>query len=255
MELVYRFAALVTRAFALFGGHKVYRVGSDRIPARGGAVIAMNHISYIDFLLSGLEMKRTDRRYVRFLGKVELHENLILRLLMNACKAIPVDRSLGHHAYAEAVKQLQGGELVGVFVEATISRSFELKAFKSGAARMALEAGVPIIPVIVWGSQRIATKGHPRALGRTKTPVAVGVGPAIAPAGDAASLTATMHAEMEELLHRVQETYGDHPAGEFWVPARLGGAAPTLEEADAMDLAERDEKERRRAELRERHNR
>ena len=75
-----------------------------------------------------------------------------------------------------AVQRLREGELVGVYPEATISRSFELKGFKTGAARMAGEAGVPIIPMIVWGAQRIWTKDHPRQIGRNNIPITVRVG-------------------------------------------------------------------------------
>ncbi|PRC58069.1 1-acyl-sn-glycerol-3-phosphate acyltransferase, partial [Mycobacterium sp. ITM-2017-0098] len=81
---------------------------------------------------------------------------------------IPVDRKAGAGAYAAAVESLRRGEIVGVYPEATISRSFELKEFKTGAVRMAKEAQVPIVPVIVWGAQRLWTKDHPKALGRRK---------------------------------------------------------------------------------------
>ncbi len=84
---------------------------------------------------------------------------------------IPVDRSAGAGAYAEAVRRLRAGQLVGVFPEATISRSFELKEFKTGAVRMALEAAVPIVPLIIWGSQRMWTKDHPKNLGRKRIPM------------------------------------------------------------------------------------
>ncbi|HZK35789.1 MAG TPA: lysophospholipid acyltransferase family protein, partial [Aeromicrobium sp.] len=174
---------------------------------------------------------------------------------MWGCKVIPVDRSLGHDAYVAAVERLRGGELVGVYPEATVSRSFEIKALKTGAARMSLESGAPIIPAIVWGSQRIATKGQPKALGRTRTPVVVAVGPAIQPEGDVESLTPRLHDEMTALLHEAQEAYSAHPAGEFWVPARMGGSAPTLKEADVMDLAEMDEKDRIRAKMRKKKRR
>ena len=70
-------------------------------------------------------------------------------------------------------ERLRAGELVGVYPEATISRSFELKEFKTGAARMALEAQVPIVPLIVWGAQRMWTKDHPKSLGRNKIPITV----------------------------------------------------------------------------------
>ena len=77
-----------------------------------------------------------------------------------------------------AVERLRAGELVGVYPEATISRSFELKEFKSGAARMARDADVPIIPMIVWGAQRMWTKDHPRNMGRKKIPITVARRPA-----------------------------------------------------------------------------
>ncbi len=123
------------------------------------------------------------------MAKIELKKNPVLRFLMWGCRVIAVDRSAGGDAYRAAVDELRKGEIVGVYPEATISRSFEIKTLKSGAARMALEADVPIIPCIVWGSQRIATKGLPRQLGRTKTPVMVSIGEPIPPTGTADELT------------------------------------------------------------------
>ena len=118
---------------------------------------------------------------------------------------------------------LKDGELVGVYPEATISRSFEIKEFKSGAARMAVEAGVPIVPHIVWGAQRIWTKGHPKKLFRPKVPITVLVGEPIEPTLAIEDLKGLLHSRMQHLLERAQEQYGPHPAGEFWVPRRLGG--------------------------------
>src|SRR6201999_299738 len=97
----------------------------------------------------------------------------VVNFLIKHTRTIPVDRNAGAGAYAVAVERLREGELVGVYPEATISRSFELKEFKTGAARMALEAQVPIIPIIVWGAQRAWTKDHPRALGRKRFPMTV----------------------------------------------------------------------------------
>jgi 1-acyl-sn-glycerol-3-phosphate acyltransferase len=225
----------VVRLFNLVTGHGVVRHGSGRLPAEGAAVLAINHTAYVDFVYVGLEAYRRDRRQVRFMGKVELSGNPVLRWAMRGCGVILVDRSAGHDSYVMAVDQLRRGEVVGIYPEATISRSFELKTFKSGAARMALEAGVPIIPAIVWGAQRIATKGRPKHLGRTKTPVTVAIGEPIAAAGTPEELTARLHDAMQAVLLEVQESYGAHPAGEDWVPVRLGGSAPTLEDADEMD--------------------
>src|SRR5690606_39372506 len=96
--------------------------------------------------------------------------------LMRGMKHIPVDRNQGDAAYAHALNSLRSGEIVGVFPEATISQSFTLKSFKSGAARMAQEAGVPLIPMAVWGTQRLWTKGHPRNFKRSHTPITIRVG-------------------------------------------------------------------------------
>ena len=98
---------------------------------------------------------------------------------MRGMHHIPVDRKAGAGAYDEALAALRAGEVVGVFPEATISQSFEVKGLKSGAARMALAAGVPIVPVRIWGTQRLWTKGHKRQLTRRHTPVTIVVGPPV----------------------------------------------------------------------------
>jgi 1-acyl-sn-glycerol-3-phosphate acyltransferase len=71
-------------------------------------------------------------------------------------------------------------------------------------------------------------------LGRTNTPISIAVGKPIEPFEPAADLTATLHSTMEEMLAELQKDY-PHPAGEYWVPAKLGGSAPTLDEANEMD--------------------
>jgi 1-acyl-sn-glycerol-3-phosphate acyltransferase len=227
--------ASVVRLFNLVTGHRTTRRGAGRLPPEGGAVVAINHTAYVDFIYLGVEAYRREKRQVRFMGKVELSGNTVLRWAMRGCGVILVDRAAGRDSYVQAVEELRRGEIVGIYPEATISRSFELKAFKSGAARMALEAEVPIIPAIVWGAQRIATKGQPRHLGRTKTPVMVTVGEPIPATGTPGELTDRLRAAMSTLLLETQDAYGSHPAGADWVPMRLGGSAPTPAEADELD--------------------
>ena len=222
--------------------------GVEHLPETGGAVVAINHTSYFDFTFAGLPAYRQHRgRKVRFMAKKEVFDSKRTGPLMRSLRHIPVDRERGAASYEAAVETLRAGELVGVYPEATISRSFEIKEFKSGAARMALEAGVPIVPHIVWGAQRIWTKGHPKKLWRPKVPISVAVGEPIPPTLPAAELTALLHSRMQHLLERVQDEYGAHPPGEFWVPHRLGGGAPTLAEASRMDAEEAAAKAARRA--------
>ncbi|MGV0743194.1 lysophospholipid acyltransferase family protein [Mycolicibacterium sp. XJ870] len=246
MEPVFRSLEIAARLGVRATGTKITFSGVENLPATGGAVVAINHTSYVDFLPAALAATERGRR-MRFMIKAEMEEVKIVGYLIKHTGTIPVDRRAGAGAYAAAVEELRAGELVGVYPEATISRSFELKDFKTGAVRMALEAGLPVIPLIVWGAQRIWTKDHPKSLGRKKIPINVAVGTPIPPGGSVAELGATMRAAMSGLLEQAQQGY-PAPAGAYWVPRRLGGGAPTLSEAKRLDEVELAERARRRAE-------
>ena len=110
------------------------------------------------------------------MAKKEVFDNKVTGPIMRSLRHIEVDRDSGAASFDEACRKLKEGELVGVYPEATISRSFEIKEFKSGAARMAIAADVPIVPHIVWGAQRIWTKGHPKNMWRPKVPISIAVG-------------------------------------------------------------------------------
>ncbi|MCW1957294.1 MAG: 1-acyl-sn-glycerol-3-phosphate acyltransferase [Mycobacterium sp.] len=246
MEPVYRGIEIAAAMAARALGTKITYQGLENIPAHGGAVVAMNHISYLDYLPAGLASRQRHRR-IRYMLKAEALEHGTVDWIIKHTDCIPVDRSAGAGAYAEAVRRLRRGQLVGVFPEATISRSFELKEFKSGAVRMALEAQAPIIPLILWGSQRMWTKDHPKAFGRRRIPWIIRAGAPLQPVGTAAELDAALRASMTNILHQVQEQY-PHPPGAWWVPHRLGGSAPTPAEATRLDQEELAERARRRAE-------
>jgi 1-acyl-sn-glycerol-3-phosphate acyltransferase len=248
MEPVFRSLEIAARTAVRVTGTRITYHGLQNIPSVGGAVVAINHTSYIDFLPAALAAMYRKRR-LRFMIKAEMQDVKAVDFLIRHSKSIPVDRHAGADAYSVAVDGLHAGELVGVYPEATISRSFELKGFKTGAARMALEAGVPIIPLVVWGAQRIWTKDHPKRVGRNKIPIKVAVDPPYTPSGTIDAVMAELREEMTALLHRVQEDY-PHPDGEYWVPRRLGGSAPTLEEAKVLDETELAERARRQAEKR-----
>ena len=245
MEPVFRTLEIAAALALRLTGTRITFRGLEHIPATGGAVMAINHTGYVDFLPAALAATQRNRR-MRFMIKAEMNEVRPVRFLIEHTKTIPVDRGAGRDAYAVAVQRLREGELVGVYPEATISRSFELKEFKSGAARMALEAQVPLIPLVVWGAHRIWTKDHPKSLGRKKIPITVALGAPLAPVGTAGELERELRAAMTALLYDAQQTY-DHPPGAYWVPRRLGGSAPTVAEAERMEEAELAERRRRRA--------
>ncbi|KLI04745.1 acyltransferase [Mycolicibacterium conceptionense] len=249
MEPVYGTVIQLARLAWRLQGLKFTVTGVENLPVTGGAVVAINHTSYFDFTFAGLPAYLQKRgRKVRFMAKKEVFDNKVTGPIMRSLRHIEVDRDSGAASFEAAVDYLKAGELVGVYPEATISRSFEIKDFKSGAARMAIEAGVPIVPHIVWGAQRIWTKGHPKKLYRPKVPISIAVGEPIQPTLPAGELTALLHSRMQHLLTEVQDAYGPYPPGEFWVPHRLGGSAPTLAEANRMDAEEAAAKAAKRAE-------
>ncbi|MCW2820038.1 MAG: 1-acyl-sn-glycerol-3-phosphate acyltransferase, partial [Marmoricola sp.] len=142
--------------------------GTEQVPRTGGALLAFNHVSYVDFILGGFAA-HPSRRLVRFMAKREVFDHQVGGPVMRSMHHISVDRADGGASMDEALRYLQAGEVVGIFPEATISRSFEVKELKSGATRIAAEAGVPLIPVALWGTQRLMTKDHPSDFGRGKT--------------------------------------------------------------------------------------
>ena len=246
MEPVFRTleiaVSLATRAI----GTRITYLGLEHIPERGGAVIAINHTSYVDWFPAALAAYHRHRR-LRFMIKTEMQDVKVVNFLIKHSGTIPVDRGAGGSAYAAAVERLRAGEIVGVYPEATISRSFELKEFKTGAARMARDAELPIVPMIVWGAQRMWTKDHPRNLGRKRIPITVAVGTPLCATESIDETGAAMREGMNTLLRKVQQEY-PHPEGAYWVPRRLGGSAPTMEEAKVLEEAELAERARKRAE-------
>ncbi|MBU9767178.1 1-acyl-sn-glycerol-3-phosphate acyltransferase [Mycobacterium sp. TNTM28] len=246
MEPVFRSLEVAARLAVRATGTRITFRGLDNLPADGGAVVAINHTGYVDFLPAGLAATERGRR-MRFMIKAEMQQVKVVNYLIKHTGTIPVDRRAGAGAYAAAVEALREGELVGVYPEATISRSFELKDFKTGAARMALDADVPIVPLIVWGAHRIWTKDHPKNLGHNKFPVTVAAGRPIAPVAPSSALDQQLRTEMSTLLDRVQREY-PAPPGQYWMPHRLGGTAPTPAEAKRLDEAELAERARKRAE-------
>ncbi len=219
--------------------------GLDHVPRTGGVVLAFNHHSYLDFVMVGWPVVRTLRRPMRFLAKQEIWASRKVGWIVRWANAIPVDRGSPERraaAFDAATGALASGAVVAVAPEQTISGSFELLPLRTGAARMAQRAQVPIVPVAGWGTQRAITKGAPKRLPR-RLPVRVRFGEplTVGPDDDVVAATDELAARMTSLLHETQESYPDGaPAGARWVPARLGGGAPPHEQV----LEEQRERER-----------
>jgi 1-acyl-sn-glycerol-3-phosphate acyltransferase len=223
--------------------------GIENVPATGGAVLASTHVSYFDFMFVGLTAHRRGRRLVRFMAKQAVFDHKVSGPLMRGMKHIPVDRSAGAAAYRHAVEALRQGELVGVFPESTISRSYVPRPLKNGAARMAIEAGVPLVPVVTWGGHRVWTVGR-KPVWRRNVPVSVWVDEPlpIEPGETAAEVTERLADRLAELVEQVLTAYPDRPStgDEWWLPAHIGGGAPTPEAAAAAELAAFEARQHRR---------
>jgi 1-acyl-sn-glycerol-3-phosphate acyltransferase len=242
-DLVYPPVIAACKLWFKATGMHVVVSGAEHLPRSGGAVLASNHVSYLDFVFAGLAGVEVDR-LTRFMAKEAVFRNKVSGPLMRGMSHIAVDRDAGSASFREALRALKDGEVVGIFPEATISQSFTVKELKSGAVRLAQAARVPLVPVAVWGGQRMFTKNHPKALMSRGRHVFVQVGEPIdiTRGEDADAVTATLRERLQSLLDQLQRMTPEQPSGEadaWWHPAHLGGSAPTPEQAKALEDAER----------------
>jgi 1-acyl-sn-glycerol-3-phosphate acyltransferase len=245
----YTYPTVIVTAKTLFKvlGFRFQTSGTEHVPRTGGAILAANHIGYVDFVFDGLAAQPSGR-LVRFMAKKEAFEHRIGGPLMRSFHHIEVDRANGQASYDRAVEYARNGEIVGIFPEATISRSFEIKELKTGAVRMAAEAGVPLIPMVTWGTQLLKTKDHPSDLKSRGRTIALHVGAPLDVTGeDPVAETARLRDAMTGLLDRAITEYPVSPEGQWWAPARHGGTAPTPEQAKKLDEEELQARAARRA--------
>ncbi len=238
-DLTYPPVILTAKTLFKVLGMRFQTSGTEHVPREGGAILAANHIGYVDFVFDGLAA-HPSKRLVRFMAKREAFDHKVSGPIMRSLHHISVDREHGEESYRQAVEHARNGEIVGIFPEATISRSFEIKELKTGAVRMAAEAGVPLIPMVTWGTQLLKTKDHPADLwGRGKT-IALHVGEPLEVTGaDPVAETQRLREAMSALLDTAITEYPISPVGQWWAPARYGGLAPTPEEAARLDEEER----------------
>jgi 1-acyl-sn-glycerol-3-phosphate acyltransferase len=227
-DWVIRVGRLVFRLLGL----RVRLEGLEHVPRTGPAVLAANHVSFLDFLLLGLVGEEQCGRRVRFLARHDLWKVRPVGRLMDRMGHVPVDRDAPADAYLRAREALRRGELVGIFPEAGVSRSFTVRALMPGAAALANETGAPLVPVVLWGGQRIWT-AKSRPVLRRHVPVSVSVGPRLPEAG-VVERTALLGRTLQGMLDGVQAEPRHRPApGESpaWHPHHLGGSALSVAEA------------------------
>jgi 1-acyl-sn-glycerol-3-phosphate acyltransferase len=147
--------------------------GADNVPLEGPAILASNHLSYADWLFMPLTLSRR----VTFVAKAEYFttpglKGWFQRLFFSGAGQVPIDRSgasAAEGALSAAKRILGDGDLFGIYPEGTRSHDGKLYRGKTGVARLALETGVPVIPVAVVGTDVVAPPG--KKFGRLVRPV------------------------------------------------------------------------------------
>jgi len=224
--------------------------GIEHVPDKGGAVLAITHFGYMDFVLAEWTVWRRNRRHVRFMATKAAFDKPVVGALMRGMRHISVDMTAGAEAYRNAVDALRDGEMLGVFPEGGVNASYTVRELKTGAVRMAAEAGVPIIPLAVWGGHRLITKTAKSSFAKKfGLPVSFAFGAPIVvgEADDAAAVTVRLHDILQGLVDGLQASYPVDGTGQDWQPAHLGGTAPTPEEAAAVEAARQERKRAERA--------
>jgi 1-acyl-sn-glycerol-3-phosphate acyltransferase len=219
--------------------------GAHHVPTSGPVLLACNHVSYPDFVF--VERAAVDRhRHVRFMCRADIWDARAVGWAMERMRHIPVDRQAPAAAYLRARSLLGAGEAVGTFPEAGISYSYTVRPLMRGTAALARECGVPVVPVALWGGQRIWSVGRPID-GREPRPslrrgrlvdVRFGAPRLVGPGEDLTDWTHALGAELTHLLEGLQRRAEHQPEpGEYapWHPHHLGGDAPSRSEARTLD--------------------
>ncbi len=244
-DRTYRAVNLVGRGLIRALGIRLRPTGLEHLPSDGPVILAMTHVSYPDFVLAERAAIERDR-YVRFLCRHDVWQPGPIAWGMDRMRHVPVDRAAPADAYLRARRLLGEGEAIGIFPEAGITHSYAVRALMRGTAALARETGAPVVPMAIWGSQRISSVGR-TVVGRGPRPdlsrgrlVDVRFGSPLCAARDAdlTQWTVGLGERLTELLESLQRLPEHRPApGEHapWYPAHLGGQAPDRVEARGLD--------------------
>lgn len=223
------FAALVVPVVLLLARFRFRH--AERIPAEGAFLMVANHYSDFDPLVTAYTLWKHGR-VPHYLAKASLFRVPLVGGAFRATDQVPVERAVGGAAPLAAAKQLiDKGLALVIYPEGTLTREPELWPMrgKYGAARLALQHGIPVIPAASWGAQRVLPRWSKRISLFPRKDIEVIVGEPLdlsAWAGKFESqtaLAAATEAMMEAITALVEELRGEQaPAGPRWDPAAHG---------------------------------
>lgn len=225
------------------------RQGPARAPLPGnGVIFAITHFGYLDFAVAELVLWKHCRAQLRFMIHQGAADHWLAGLAIRYSGQVVVGTTDRSAAYDAGLDKLRSGEYLAVFPEAGVSRSFVVRECRTGAVRMAAEAGVPVIPVSVWGAHRLLTRGRGFSVKRGwHAPVRIHVGAPLrfGPDTDVERATEQLRSALQSGIDLCIADFPLAPGpGAWWMPAHLGGSAPSEPERKALDA--RDAAGRRR---------
>lgn len=240
---VYRLVVLLGRVLFAVLRVRVRWRGTEHLPTSGAVVMAANHVSFLDFLFIGWA-GLSRGRWTRFLCRHEIWGVRPVGAAMDAMRHVPVDREAPAAAYLRSRALLREGQPVCVFPEAGLSQSLTVRGLMPGAVALARETGAPLVPVVVWGGQRlwpVSLPGQPSLRPRprwgVRVDVVVGEPLTVAADADLREVTELLGHRLTAMLEEVQRSPEQAPAAGTrppWHPAHLGGSAPSVAEAAAV---------------------
>ncbi|WP_406282328.1 lysophospholipid acyltransferase family protein [Embleya sp. NBC_00896] len=242
----YRLAVVVIKPLLLLFTKRDWR-GTENIPTSGGFVTAVNHISYVD-PLTYAHFQYDTGRVPRFLAKSGLFKIPVVGRVLAGAGQIPVYRDSADAALAfrAAVEAIEKGECVAVYPEGTITRDKALWPMlgKTGAARIALSTGAPVIPVAQWGAHEILPPYTKRPRLFPRKTMRVLAGPPVdldefrgreLTADVLRGATDRIMESVTELLSKLRDEPAPPSAGVRRPPGRKGGIEAATSEFDALD--------------------
>jgi len=135
--------------------------GAENVPKKGPYIIAANHSSYIDHLILSYNWAKRFDTHIHYLAKKEHFDSFFQGMWHRHVQAIPIDRQAGgKKALDEAVKALNKGKVIGIYPEGTRTLDGKIQKGRTGVARLALRARVPVIPVGIRGAFKVLPKGN-----------------------------------------------------------------------------------------------